>query len=368
MDCRSPSPASSLPVKDEDYWRQLSGPTQDEDWSTVDKKKDRKGKAVPKQADATAALATTTSNWDTADDDGWEDAGNLLDPEPGPPGLQPQPDASASTSDQNGHQPAVPTGRSDSDVQCDKCGKWGHPASKCTEEFCDRCQQKGHSIKNCKQRHQRGEGAKRASEDRAREARLADSQRDANIQCHRCGQYGHRIANCHIPDSRGAQQCFNCQQLGHTAGGCTNPPVPRATPKTAILVKTAPLTTSRRHADVKASQSTGASQAGPTDQEEQQRGRGKGRGSRDQPADGSNTLPLTKPGRYKITVLSCICVRRQWALLSCNHALLDAVCQTGVLQLPLWSWVSMAMCPASQHNAKCVAVLAVCYMQLHLET
>lgn len=293
--CRSPSPALSALVKEDDYRRAMSGAYQEEDWSTVDKKKDRKVKAVTKPGEATAAAAIPSA-WD-ADEDGWEDAGPLLDSTPEVSGAVAPADAPASSSDQNGQEAATSSGRSDSDVQCDKCGKWGHPATRCTEEFCDRCQQKGHSIKHCKQRHQRDSARAVSEQERSREAQaVSEQQRLANTACHRCGQYGHRIRDCPIPDPRGAPQCFNCQQYGHMAAACPNPrPVPRAVKVLPIPAKTAPLTVSRRHADSKRdSQAAAASQAGSADQDEL-RGKSGRRGPREQQSEGSSTtLPLPR--------------------------------------------------------------------------
>ena len=286
--CRSPAPAPapSLPTRDEDYWRQLRGTSQDEDWSTVDNKKDRKGKAAPKPADGAAAPATTNS-WDAPDDDGWEDAGALLDPRPAPPGVHSKPDASASVSEQNGHEPVTSTGRSDSDLQCDKCGKWGHVSSNCSEEFCDRCLQPGHSIRKCKQ----PKSSKGFSEqEKSREARLTDDQqRSMGIQCHRCKEYGHRMRDCHLP-APVAMVCYNCQQVGHAIRSCPHPHRPGN--KTVALVKTVPISASRRHADFKGPQLADPSQH-QAEQDEQQQGRGKGWRSRDGQAEGSEVKTLT---------------------------------------------------------------------------
>lgn len=289
----------SASVKEDDYRRTLSDAYQEEDWSTVDKKKDRKVKAVTKPGEATAAAAAAAappSAWDTPDDD-WEDASAVMDVKKPPPGLLAKGDASASASDQNGHEPATSTARSDLDIQCDKCGKWGHPASKCTEEFCDRCQQKGHSIKNCKQRHQRDNARAVSEQERSREAQLAEQQKHhTNLTCHRCGVLGHLARDCNVqlPNT----QCYNCGHMGHIASACPNPPTREHQARVKVLPipsKTAPLTVSRRHADSKPSQSASTSQAGPTEQDESQRGRGSRQGSREQQFDNSGaTLPLPR--------------------------------------------------------------------------
>ena len=306
LGCRSPSPAASVAVVDEDYRRQLQGGGQDQDWSTVDKKKDRKGKAAPKVAEVAAGPGPPASTWDT--DDGWEDAGPLLDPKPDVP---PKPDPSTSPSEHNngpleaGSEAALSSGRSDSDVQCDKCGKWGHPAAKCTEEFCDRCQQKGHSIKNCKQ-HQRGGDSGRgwSGQDRGREGGPRPVMAvGPNIQCHRCGEWGHRQSQCHLPDPRASILCYRCQQYGHTAPRCPNPAVPRPPPRTAPPIQPTMLTDSQRHADAKGPQPlAGPSHAPEQREQHQQQSKGRGRGSREQqqqqqqpPAEGSSaTLPLPR--------------------------------------------------------------------------
>ncbi len=70
-------------------------------------------------------------------------------------------EATTSVSDQDGQHldmSAVSNGHVESDVQCDRCGKWGHAASKCTEEYCDCCQLKGHNIRTCMKRLQQEAG------------------------------------------------------------------------------------------------------------------------------------------------------------------------------------------------------------------
>ena len=82
---------------------------------------------------------------------------DVLDAVPGSPASQLETEARSSMSDEDGqHQDrsAMSNGHLVSDVQCDRCGKWGHAASKCTEEYCDCCQLKGHTIRTCMNRHQ----------------------------------------------------------------------------------------------------------------------------------------------------------------------------------------------------------------------
>ena len=290
--CRSPK--GSQPEKDEDYWRRLQGgqSQQDEDWSTVDKKKGGKGKAGSKQPDTVSATAASAvpSSWE---EDGWEDHANLLDaPRPTPPGLHPRVDAKPSSNDENtqpGQEPATPSGRGNPDVQCEKCGRWGHSEQHCSEQYCDLCSMHGHSTLACPKKSLRAAGRGSGEQEKGRDPQRGQHEPSRPQLCHACGQPGHIAAACP------AQKCYNCQQMGHKGYNCPNPSVPRP-PGSAS--RTVPLGNSRRReGDAQSSdRQQGAEQAG-----EQQRGRhNRGRG-REQQADasssGSATLPMTKPGR-----------------------------------------------------------------------
>ena len=289
--CRSPK--GGHPEKDEDYWRRLQGgqSQQDEDWSTVDKKKGGKGKAGSKQPDAasTTAAAPIPSSWE---EDGWEDHSNLLDPpRPTPPGLHPRVDAKPSSNDENvqpGQEPATPSGRNNSDVQCEKCGRWGHSERKCSEQYCDLCSMHGHSTLACPKKSLRAASRGAAEQEKGRESQRGQHELSRSQLCHSCGQPGHLAATCPT------QKCFKCQQLGHKGYNCPNPSVPRLSNSTSRSV---PLGNSRRReGDAQSSdRQQGAEQAG-----EQLRGRQRGRG-RDQQAEASSscsaTLPMTRPGR-----------------------------------------------------------------------
>ena len=286
------------PDKDEDYRRQLQGglSQQDEDWSTVDKKKGGKGKVGSKQPDAVSATAAapTPISWE---EDGWEDHSSLLDaPRPTPPGLHPRTDAKSSPNDENrqpGQEPATPSGHSSSELQCEKCGRWGHTEQNCSEQYCDLCSMHGHSTLGCPKKSLRA-GVRGAGEQER--PRGGESQRTQHepirdpLVCHSCRTPGHIAAHCP------RNVCYNCQQLGHRASNCPNPPAPRVPVNNA---RTAPLGNSRRHGGDAAS--NGRQQGAAADQpEEQLRGRQRGRG-RDQQAESSSsstaTLAMTRPGR-----------------------------------------------------------------------
>jgi hypothetical protein len=85
----------------------------------------------------------------------------VLDAVPGSPASQLETEATTSMNDQDGQhedRSATSNGHDESDVQCDRCGKWGHAASKCTEDYCDCCQLKGHNIRTCMKRQQQEAG------------------------------------------------------------------------------------------------------------------------------------------------------------------------------------------------------------------
>ncbi|KAL0023917.1 hypothetical protein WJX79_010920 [Trebouxia sp. C0005] len=54
--------------------------------------------------------------------------------------------------------PKMPNPDADMQSFLELCGKWGHAASKCTEEYCDCCQLKGHNIRTCMKRLQQEAG------------------------------------------------------------------------------------------------------------------------------------------------------------------------------------------------------------------
>lgn len=67
----------------------------------------------------------------------------------GVPSLSPSakiPGKAGVTDGQNG---STADAEADAGDQCNRCGKWGHSSSSCSEQFCDYCQQGGHSIKSC---------------------------------------------------------------------------------------------------------------------------------------------------------------------------------------------------------------------------
>lgn len=109
----------------------------------------------------TSTLLTKQGSVEHANGTATTDAGNdtdVLDAVPGSPASHLE---TTSMSDQDGqHQDrsAVSNGHTESDVPCDRCGKWGHAASKCTEEYCDCCQLKGHNIRTCMKRLQQEAG------------------------------------------------------------------------------------------------------------------------------------------------------------------------------------------------------------------
>lgn len=287
----------------------------------MDKKKGSKGKvAGAKQPDtaASTAVAATPNSWD---EDGWEDASQLLEPaRPAPPGLHCKSDAKPSLNDEN-RQPglqesATPSGRSGSEPQCSKCGKWGHIDKHCSEQYCEICQKHGHSTVKCKDKPLKALGKAADEQERSHKARPAEPQRaqrgPANLEstrCHHCDQYGHLAVTCpeagdrqllcnnckqrgHIAALCPKMQCYNCQGYGHRAMDCRNHPASRPP-------KTAPLVVSRRHGSD--AQSDPKQPGAAAEQlEEQQRGRQKGRG-RNQQADASasstTTLPISRSGR-----------------------------------------------------------------------
>lgn len=299
------SPLEAQPDKDEDHWRRLPGVNsvqEGDDWNMAGKKKGGKGKLGSKQPDAATAAAATPNSWE----DGWQDTPSTSDPPgPAPPGLYPRSDPKPASNDENRQpeqEPAASSGHGNSEPQCERCGKWGHTDKSCSETFCDVCQKHGHNTAKCPQRSMKAVGRGGGEQERAREARLGESQRKQHDRqpregglCHHCKQPGHIAAAC--PEIL----CYNCQQYGHKAPDCPNPPASRSSKsKTVPLVsKTAPLVVSRRHGgDAQNSSRQQGTAAGQP--EEQQRGRQRGRG-RDQQAESSSgnsaTLPITKSGR-----------------------------------------------------------------------
>ncbi|KAL3144125.1 hypothetical protein ABBQ32_003915 [Trebouxia sp. C0010 RCD-2024] len=289
----SRSPVGGQADKDEDYWRCLQGGVsqQDEDWSTVDKKKGGRGKMGSKQPDPVpiTAVAPTPSSYE---EDGWEDHSELLEPpRPTPPGLHPRPDAKPSSNDENrqpGQEPATPSGRGNSEVQCGKCGRWGHPEENCSEQYCDLCAMHGHSTLGCPKKSSLRPGGRGAGEHGSgRQGHPGEPQRmqkesSSNAQlCHNCKEPGHLHAQCpHI-------MCFKCHQFGHYHYNCVNPEVPRSAGS-----KTVPLTNSRKFGG------DGQGNARQQGTEEQGRGRQRSGRGRDQQADAaSSTLSMTRSGR-----------------------------------------------------------------------
>ena len=112
----------------------------------------------------TGALLTKQGSVEQANGTAPADPGNdtdVLEAAPGSLASQLETEATSSMSDEDGqHQDrsAMTNGHAESDVQCDTCGKCGHAASKCTEEYCDCCQLEGHNIRTCMKRQQQEAG------------------------------------------------------------------------------------------------------------------------------------------------------------------------------------------------------------------
>lgn len=198
--CRSPSPKPSLAATLEDF------PTQNEDWSSVDKNQDCDSKAAP------AAVE---------EEDGSKGFGEVLDPQPGSPTSLPptSKEPAFSIGDEGEIQQEVACiGHDEADMQCDRCGKWGHTAASCDEMYCDRCQQMGHIITNCKSWQLQKAGAGPLDQEAEPEAQSAAKQQETEqMQCFRCKQNGHCSAECPLPD---VEHCYNCHQLGHLSQFC----------------------------------------------------------------------------------------------------------------------------------------------------
>ncbi len=117
------------------------------------------------------------------------------------PRSHPETEASVGISNHHEQLEHEKTMSNGTDVQCDKCGKWGHAASKCSEEFCDCCQQKGHSIRKCRSRIQQEASDGVLELDRLRKAKLAVKQQSvAPGQSHRqdcTGPHGADFLSCH---------------------------------------------------------------------------------------------------------------------------------------------------------------------------
>ena len=196
--CRPPSPKPSLATTQEDF-------TRNEDWSSVDKNQDYNSKAAP------AAVE---------EEDGSKGFGEVLDPQPGSPAsLPPTSKESAISGSQEGelHQEVACIGHDEADVQCDRCGKWGHTAASCDEMYCDRCQQMGYIITNCKSWQLQKTGAGLLEEAEPETQSVAKQQKTEQIQRFRCKQDGHSSAECPLPD---VNHCYNCHQLGHLSQFC----------------------------------------------------------------------------------------------------------------------------------------------------
>ena len=118
-----------------------------------------------------SALLTKQGSVENANGTATADLGSdtdVLDVVPGPPVSHSEvetTEAITSVSDQDGQhldKSAMSNGHAESDVQCDRCGKWGHAARNCTEEYCACCQLKGHNIRTCMKRQpqEAGNGVK----------------------------------------------------------------------------------------------------------------------------------------------------------------------------------------------------------------
>ncbi len=112
----------------------------------------------------TGALLTKQGSVEHANGTATTDPGNdtdVVEAVPESPASQLETETTTSMSDQDGHhqdRSAMTNGHAESDVQCDRCGKWGHAARNCTEEYCDGCQLKGHNIRTCMKRQQQEAG------------------------------------------------------------------------------------------------------------------------------------------------------------------------------------------------------------------
>ena len=190
-------------------------------WSEVDTKKTRKGKGTTQHE---------KNGWD--DDDDEDAASSMSDPFGGHKAMSLSRPASAihrqsgkqaddSHSRQSLKSPSKQT-PGDADVQCNKCGRYGHVPANCNDLHCDFCHESGHTIKQCdkhkellsqqaqaaaKQKQPVGkEGQKTKRQDEqlgkqdqwaaAREAALRRVPTELRMACHWCGRDGHRKLNC----------------------------------------------------------------------------------------------------------------------------------------------------------------------------
>ena len=133
-------------------------------WSKVDNKKDRKanGAAPPSHGapeSARTGMPVVQTSWE--DEDEFQDAASSMSDSLGSSNAPASSRPASAVNRQSGKQASqqsrqdskspgkqLATSR-DADIQCDKCGGWGHSNANCHEQFCDYCHIRGHSIVHC---------------------------------------------------------------------------------------------------------------------------------------------------------------------------------------------------------------------------
>lgn len=300
-------------------------PSEDNSWNTVNKK-DRKAKALSQNAQAASDDARNSKapdGWDGDADEEFEDAASSLSdpfgsskaPSTSRPGSavdrQPSKQNDRQQSRQSLKSPSKQLGASGSDVQCHKCGVYGHMAANCDDKYCDYCEKPGHQIAQC-DRHKEFLSKQNQMPAKQHQAFVKDNQRGArqDQQPFRQGQgpgnSDRESGHPNVPYY--PNTCFGCGQYGHKKINCPHPPPGRRSmhqnQNIAPLSSQQPPPPPRQHDPRAAAQSvttTDADVQKPTPEQVQGRGRGP---EPDTEAPQPRKVVPVKPTRYATAFIS----------------------------------------------------------------
>lgn len=214
----------------------------DEDaWSKVDNKKDRKvkGDSQPTHGapdSARTGMPPAQVSWE--DEDEFQDAASSMSDSFGssnPPASSRSASAvhrqSGKHINQQSRQDLKSPGKrsatsGDADTQCDRCGKYGHIKANCEELFCDHCHIPGHNIAHCdkhkeKLSKQSGQSQTSAKEGQRPAGRQNQSAARQDLQSGRENQTAESDQQTRPqPPHFYRGECFWCSVPGHRKLDC----------------------------------------------------------------------------------------------------------------------------------------------------